>query len=91
MGPQRQVKNMLDPKRALVSVIFVASMAMTLVSAIVLNSKLLVIISTAVQFCALTWYVLSYIPYGRQMCMKCIKSCCCGDKSEEEATLNTLI
>ena len=83
VGPQRQIKNMLDPKRATVSLVFIASMVMTLVSALVLKSNILVIVCTAIQFCSLVWYVLSYIPYGRQYCMKCIKSCCCGAEEGE--------
>ncbi len=57
-------------------------MVMTLVSAIVFNSKLLVIICTSIQFCSLVWYVLSYIPHGRALCKNCLKSCCCGDEEE---------
>lgn len=88
MGPKRQIKNMLDPKRATVSIIFVSSMAMTLVSALVIKSNIMVICFTAVQFCSLVWYVLSYIPYGRQYCMKCLKSCCCGgEETEMEAPI----
>jgi hypothetical protein len=75
---------MLEPKRAIVSLVFLISMASTLVFAIVFSSKLLTIISTAVQFCALVWYVLTYIPYGRKFCMNCLKSCCCGANEEDE-------
>jgi hypothetical protein len=78
---------MMKPTRMIVSIVLVASMAMSLISALIFGSKLLVIIFTAIQFCSLVWYVLSYIPYGRQMCTNCLKSCCCGagegdDKSE---------
>jgi len=77
---------MLDPKRAIISIIFVVSMACTLVFAFFLDSKILIIISICVQFSSLVWYVLSYIPYGRQMCKKCLKACCCGGDSDEKSS-----
>lgn len=84
VGPKRQCRNMLKPVRATISIIFVSSMIMTLVSALIIQSKLLIIIFVVVQFCSLFWYVMSYIPYGRQFCIKCMKSLCCGDKEDEK-------
>jgi hypothetical protein len=77
---------MTDPKRALVSFVFVASMTATLVLAFIDFSEILLIICITVQFCSLVWYVLSYIPYGRRMCSICLKACCCS-KSSDEKTL----
>jgi hypothetical protein len=83
IGPKSQCKNMLKPVRATVSLIFIGSMIMTLVSAFFF-SKILTVIFVVVQFCALVWYVLSYIPYGRECCKKCLKSCCCDDSDEKQ-------
>jgi len=82
IGPKRQLQNMKHPTRLVVSIILVVSIVMTLISALLISSKLLTIIFIIIQFISLTWYVLSYIPYGREFCTKCMKQCCCGEKSE---------
>ena len=40
-----------------------------LFSVFVLKWQLLSFVIVIVQFCALTWYMLSYVPYGQQ-CLK---------------------
>jgi len=81
IGPLRQFKNMVKPVRLIASLIFVSSMIMTFVAIFVFENSILVIIFVIVQFCALVWYVLSYIPFGRKMCTMCMKSCCCSGES----------
>ena len=83
MGPKKQCENMLKPIRATVSMILVGSMVFCLVTALLGFSKLIVLIGIGVQFCALIWYVLSYIPYGRTYCGKCMKNCLFGGAEDE--------
>jgi len=68
---------MFDSTRIIASCIFLGAMAATLTIAFALNGSLkfiLVIISCVIQFLALTWYSLSYIPFARDM----VKRCCGG-------------
>ena len=72
VGPLKQIKNMCNPNRLIATIVFLASMGMTLFSALYLKSAILVILFVIIQFLALFWYTLSYIPGGRS----CFKSCC---------------
>jgi len=65
VGPCRQLKNMFSPVRIIATLIFIGAMVLTLVAAFVLKSQLLVLLAVVIQFCALVWYCLSYIPYAR--------------------------
>ena len=73
IGPARQFKLMTDPIRRNASIIFISSLFMTLVSVYCFHSRLLTIIFVFAQFCSFIWYILSYIPYGRD-CLKTIIS-----------------
>ena len=77
-----QVKKMLEPARALNTIILLASMAATIVFAILATGIFLVLIWVAigVQYAAMVWYILSYIPHGQEFCAGCMKSCCAGCK-----------
>lgn len=78
-GPKRQWKNMMKPYRAVVSLVFLGTIVATVVFGFILSdSTLVVAILAAAQFCAMVWYALSYIPYGRKFCGTCLKSCCCN-------------
>lgn len=77
VGPVRQLKNMFAPIRVWATVIFLASMAVTLVFALVLHSPA-AIVFVIIQYAALIWYSASYIPYGRTMIKKCVGNMC-GD------------
>ena len=71
IGPQRQLKYMLDPIRKGASLIFIFSIILTIISIYLFKSKLLTILCVIIQFGAFIWYVMSYIPYGRD-CLKAI-------------------
>eukprot|EP01100_Stratorugosa_tubuloviscum_P000937 TRINITY_DN1206_c0_g1_i1.p1 TRINITY_DN1206_c0_g1~~TRINITY_DN1206_c0_g1_i1.p1 ORF type:complete len:198 (+),score=44.03 TRINITY_DN1206_c0_g1_i1:123-716(+) len=73
VGPKRQAKNMCVPNRAIASFLFVASMAMTLYSAIGLESVVLVLLFVVLQLAALIWYTASYIPYTQDLMISCCK------------------
>ena len=64
-GPKQQWKNMMKPYRAVIGIVLS-------------DSSIVVFILAACQFCAMVWYALSYIPFGRKFCGACLKSCCCG-------------
>lgn len=81
VGPKTQLKRMSSPTRWGAALIYVCAMAATLVCALLLPSitqlsqgalSALVLACLAVQFFAMFWYALSYIPYGRRM----FKACC---------------
>lgn len=75
MGPKRQCERMFDPVRREASIVFIASMFLTIFVAMVLKSTVLVALCSTVQYLALIWYSLSYVPYGREMAMSCVRGC----------------
>ena len=67
---------------------YVGSMALTLYAALVLHSYFLVLLFSALQAAAVTWYLLSYIPGGapviRVLSRGCLRACgmlCCRGSS----------
>ncbi|GAB2277248.1 hypothetical protein Dimus_011955 [Dionaea muscipula] len=75
VGPKRQVALMLDPVRIYATAIFSASMILALFSALYIHSKLLTFLSIILEFGALIWYSLSYIPFARSMVTKVLMAC----------------
>jgi len=69
-GPKAQFKSMFKPIRAGATVIYLVTLILTLVLALTTKNGVLVILSLAVQFCAMVWYAASYIPYGRALIKK---------------------
>ena len=74
MGPKRQWQNMMKPERKMTSLVLIMSMFLSLVLAFTGISKMIIMIVIIVQFLALLWYVLSYIPGAQRLCSACIKS-----------------
>lgn len=71
IGPKRQMKNMTKAGRRVASGIFVTMMIVTLAIAFSApDQKALVLICCVAQWCALVWYIASYIPYGRKILTK---------------------
>jgi len=70
-GPVAQFRAMKDPKRVVATVIFITSLILTFIAASKHGEnqkgihRLIVLILVITQWCALTWYSLSFIPYGR--------------------------
>jgi len=59
-------------------------MALTLYAALVLHSYVLVLLFSALQAAAVTWYLLSYIPGGARSaqwltrgCLRAVSALCC--------------
>ena len=60
---------MFAPERRTASLVYLISLVLTLVSVFVLKWQLISFGLVIIQFAALTWYMLSYVPYGHQ-CLK---------------------
>ncbi len=61
---------MFSKERWLASTAMLAFLALTLVSAFVLQKKALTLLLVLFQFLAMTWYCLSYIPFARDAVIK---------------------
>ena len=75
MGPISQLKWMFKEHRAIATTIYLLAMAVTLYLAFTEASVLLILLAILVQFLAMVWYCLSYVPFGRRMAAKCMQSC----------------
>ena len=73
VGPARQCRDMLAPQRRLASLTYFATLIGTLLSVFVLRSGLHSLLFIVLQFLALTWYLLSYIPYGQTAAKSCVR------------------
>ncbi|OAY64926.1 vesicle transport protein SFT2B [Ananas comosus] len=75
IGPKRQVVMMLDPVRIYATAIFTASIIIALFCALYVHNKLLTLLAIILEFGALVWYSLSYIPFARSIVSKIMVSC----------------
>ncbi|KAK9735597.1 hypothetical protein RND81_04G214900 [Saponaria officinalis] len=75
IGPKRQVTMMLDPVRIYATALYIASMIIALFCALYVHNKLLTLFGILLEFGALTWYSLSYIPFARSMVTKLLVAC----------------
>ncbi|CAH0486920.1 unnamed protein product [Peronospora farinosa] len=76
VGPWKQIQTMFHAKRRYSAVVYVVFIFVTLLfcfSHHIHHRLLLVLLSVLVQFLALVWYTLSYVPYGRSIAMSCCK------------------
>ncbi|KAF0304549.1 Vesicle transport protein SFT2A [Amphibalanus amphitrite] len=74
MGPVKQLKNMFAKTRAIATVVVLLSIVLTIVAA-ALHKKGLVLIFCIIEFVAMTWYSISYIPFARDAVINTFKSC----------------
>ena len=65
VGPARQARGMLAPSRRVASLVYGASLVSTLLSTLLLRRASLSLLFILLQMLALTWYTLSYVPYGQ--------------------------
>ncbi|XP_058180729.1 uncharacterized protein LOC131299152 isoform X1 [Rhododendron vialii] len=75
IGPKRQVTMMLDPVRIYATAIYIGSMIIAIFSALYVRNKLLTLLAIMLEFGALIWYSLSYIPFARSMVSKVMVAC----------------
>ncbi|KAH6833830.1 Got1/Sft2-like vescicle transport protein family [Perilla frutescens var. hirtella] len=75
IGPKRQVTMMLDPVRIYATALYIASIIIALFCAVYVRNKLLTLLGIVLEFGALIWYSLSYIPFARAMVSKLMVAC----------------
>lgn len=75
MGPVNQCKRMFEPSRLIATIIMLVCIALTLCAALWWHIPILAILFCVIQFLAMTWYCLSYIPFARDAVKKCCGSC----------------
>ncbi|KAI8107249.1 hypothetical protein M9434_001892 [Picochlorum sp. BPE23] len=73
MGPAKQCQSMMDSKRRTATLVYFCTLVLTILSAFLVKSRLLCLICIAVQYSALLWYSLSYIPYGQSMLLNMLR------------------
>jgi len=70
MGPCKQMRKMFDGTRLIAAVVMWLSIILTLFFAFKTHKGGLVLLFVIIQFLAMTWYSLSYIPYARDAVKK---------------------
>ncbi|KAI7805468.1 vesicle transport protein SFT2A [Triplophysa rosa] len=75
MGPLKQLKRMFEPTRLIATIVMLLCLVLTLCAAFWWQKKGLAIIFCIMQFLAMTWYSISYIPFARDAVIKCFTSC----------------
>ena len=73
VGPVKQIKSMCKPVRLVSTIIYFVMMALTLFAAFYIQSGIVVLLFVFLQFCALVWYTLSFIPYAQNCLCSCFK------------------
>lgn len=71
MGPAKQMSSMFSKTRMVATLVMLVSLALTLCAAFWWKKNLLALLFVIIQFLAMTWYCLSYIPYARDAVLKC--------------------
>lgn len=75
MGPLSQLKRMFAETRLFATIAVFVLMALTLCSALWWKIAALALLFCILQFLALTWYALSYVPFARDAVKSCFESC----------------
>ncbi|RNA28115.1 vesicle transport SFT2A [Brachionus plicatilis] len=70
MGPVSQLKKMFASTRIIATIIVLISIVCTLLCAFLLKNPLLCILCVLIQFFAMLWYSISYIPFARDAVKK---------------------
>uniref|UniRef100_UPI00398E6AD4 SFT2 domain containing 2a n=1 Tax=Pristiophorus japonicus TaxID=55135 RepID=UPI00398E6AD4 len=75
MGPAKQCKKMFEPTRLIATIVMLVCLVCTLCSAFWWKKAALALIFCVLQFFAMAWYSISYIPFARDAVMKCFTTC----------------
>ncbi|XP_069463812.1 vesicle transport protein SFT2A isoform X2 [Ambystoma mexicanum] len=75
MGPIKQLKKMVEPTRLIATIVVLTCLVLTLCAVFWWHKTGLAILFCVLQFVAMTWYSLSYIPFARDAVIKCCTSC----------------
>ena len=73
-GPKKQFTNMTDKTRLGTTIVYVTFMILTLVMALKIKTLIGTVICCFIQWLALIWYGLSYIPFARAAVTKMLQS-----------------
>ncbi|PNW76044.1 hypothetical protein CHLRE_12g549950v5 [Chlamydomonas reinhardtii] len=65
MGPVKQFQRMMEEKRILATIVYIASIAGTLAIAFTTHNPALCLIMLVIQLLALVWYCVTWIPGGQ--------------------------
>ena len=78
LGPWRQLQRMFDASRWIASSVYLTTLALTLVVAIIVHpfqgKGAVIMMLLLVQWCSLVWYCASYIPGARGTIRGCIQN-----------------
>lgn len=82
VGPIQQFQSMLHKKRRISAIVYLLFIVLTITFCYVPHLKAgervpAIVICITIQFLALCWYTLSFIPYGRRICKSICRSLCC--------------
>lgn len=75
-GPKKQIKKMFDKTRIIATLVYLFTMIMTFIVALVLKIPWLVILCVFIQYLAMLWYGISYIPYARDLIIRIVTAPC---------------
>lgn len=75
MGPVNQIKKMFASTRIVATIMVFVMICLTLFAALYLKLNGLALLFLILQWLAMTWYSLSYIPYARDLVKKSFDSC----------------
>ncbi|KAI6182718.1 Vesicle transport protein [Aphelenchoides bicaudatus] len=75
-SPIGQLKKMFEPTRIVCTLIYLLSITLALISGLVLKNPVLAIICIVVEYAAMIWYSLSYIPFARETIWSFVGKCC---------------
>ena len=71
-GPRKQLQVVFSPEQGPTSTVYILLIALTLLSALYIQSPFLVVVFCWAQYLAFIWYQLGFIPGAQQ----CIGRCC---------------
>jgi len=74
-GPLAQLKKMFAKTRIIATVLVFTFMALTLIFGLAVKKGGLALLFCILQFLAMTWYSISYIPFARDAIKKCAGTC----------------
>ncbi|CAH1408354.1 unnamed protein product [Nezara viridula] len=75
MGPIKQFKRMFAETRLIATILVLVMMGLTLFAALYFHKAAMSLFFMILQWLAMTWYSLSYIPYARDGVKKFFESC----------------
>ncbi|XP_075215965.1 vesicle transport protein SFT2B [Lycorma delicatula] len=75
MGPVNQIKRMFAETRIIATVMVFVMIGLTLFAALWIKKAPLALLFIILQWIAMTWYSLSYIPYARDAVKKTVTTC----------------